>query len=42
MNNNRPNEDCPMCQGTGVVTMDDEMTGYSFADFTCECVKEEN
>lgn len=31
---------CEMCQGTGTVSMDDTMEGYSFHDFTCECVKE--
>ena len=36
-----PKEDCEMCDGTGIVSMDDCMEGYSFHDFTCECVKEE-
>lgn len=32
--------DCELCDGLGVIMMDDTMEGYGFQDITCECVKE--
>lgn len=36
---NEPDPKCDMCLGTGKVSMDDSINGYSFDSFTCECVK---
>lgn len=37
----KPKEDCEMCDGTGTISMDDSMEGYSFHDCVCECAKED-
>ena len=36
----QPNPNCELCDGLGVISMDDSMKGYSFSNVTCECVKE--
>lgn len=35
-----PNPNCELCDGTGIISMDEDMDYVHFSDMECDCVKE--
>lgn len=35
-----PNPDCELCDGTGYISMDDDMSYVHFTEMECDCTKE--